>query len=194
MTSFNLTRTCNEDGVTSVRVSRLDEPVALITAEPEGPWLLWAPDADQDSDPEPAGEYESLDAALAALETFLPRETFAAFSERCRAQAARLRADLKRHYRGQHVQPREVELIAFNASGRVGEPLYASLRDLRGRKLERLVRDLLRDYPTATGVSVEQGFDLFDSFGDFLKGHDYEPRVEQWELDVPAHLVALARI
>ena len=115
--------------------------------------------------------------------------SFGAVAKSFKGGAAATRRQLNKQMSG-YVAAREVEFIAFNASGRVGEPTYGRLSELTGKVVEREVRSLLDDYPVATGVSVEIGFDAYESFGEYMQnlrnsaGFDYEPRVEHFNVDV----------
>lgn len=103
--------------------------------------------------------------------------------------AAATRRQLNKDVPG-YVAAREVEFIPFNASGRVGDPTYARLSELTGKAVEREVLSLLEEYPVATGVSVEIGFDAYESFGQYMQnlrnnaGFDYEPRIDHFNVDV----------
>lgn len=106
-----------------------------------------------------------------------------------KAAAADVRRGITKELGG-FIAPREVEFIAFNAQGRVGEPTYGRLGELTGAVVEREVRDLLEQYPVATGVSVEIGYDAYESFGQYIQtakgsaNYDYEPRVEHYSVDI----------
>lgn len=103
-----------------------------------------------------------------------------------KAEAAAFRRSLTKDLGG-YIAPREVEFIAFNADGRVGDPNYGRLSELTGKVIEREVLDLLKQYPAATGVAVEVGFDAWENFWYFAHkddGYDYEPRVDHYSVDV----------
>ena len=103
------------------------------------------------------------------------------------ARLERRQAD--RNHRG-YIKPRESELLACNTNGRTPrcEPVFFATSKVTGKWLREQVRAIKADDKDATSVSVDGGFDLFDSFRDYLDGCDYEPSVEVWEFDVPAHL------
>ena len=118
------------------------------------------------------------------------RNLCSAVAREFRKGATAARAELAKQFRSNYVAAREVEFIPFNASGRCGEPTYAALSEVNGTVVEREVRALLEQYPQATGVGVEVGFDVYESFGQYMQnlrnsaGFDYEPRVDHFSVDV----------
>lgn len=91
---------------------------------------------------------------------------------------------------GGYVSAREVEVIASNADGRVGEPEYLRLGELTGARAEALIRAALMRHPDATAVSIELGFDAWESFGEYMQtvkgaaSYDYTPRVDHVSVEV----------
>ena len=119
------------------------------------------------------------------------RTIYSAKLQEFRKGVTATRAELSKQFRSNYVATREVEFIPMDASGRVGEPTYAGLSNLTAAFVESEVRSLLDDYPQATGVGVEVGFDVYESFGQYMQnlrngaGFDYEPRVDHYSVDVP---------
>jgi hypothetical protein len=108
-------------------------------------------------------------------------------------EAAKVRASLSREYRGKYVAAREIEILALDDNGRRsdlhgGEPLnWVPVGKLTGKQIENVVDGL----PPAIGkVSLSLGFDLWESFGEYIQtmgrgpSFDYEPRIHHYEVDV----------
>lgn len=119
-----------------------------------------------------------------------PRATWVTVAEACKLEAAECKRLAQRAHRG-YLRSREAMVLACNSSGRVGNPLdYAIPSRITGKFLREALRDARKDYAGQfTGLSIEGGVDWFDSFPAMLDGWDYEPSVETWSVDVPAHLV-----
>lgn len=114
-----------------------------------------------------------------------PSATWVTVAEACRLEAAECKRQAQRVHRG-FLRSREAMALATDSKGRVGDPLDYSLP---GRITGKWIREAAKEAPrAASGLSIEGGVDWFESFRDMLDGCDYEPSVEVWAVDVPAHL------
>jgi len=117
-------------------------------------------------------------------------QSWAELVEHIKTTARKCKRDGDREYRGSYLRPRELQVLACNNNGRVDrcEPIFNNVSKLTGKWLREQVRYIKEHYPDATLVGIDGGFDLFESFQDYLAGFDYEPCIEVWEVEVPKAL------
>lgn len=117
-------------------------------------------------------------------------QTWTQLADAVKAEARKCKRAADREYRGSYLRPRELQVLACNDSGRVDrcEPIFNNTSAINGKWLREQVRYIKAQYPDATLVGIDGGFDLFESFQDYLAGFDYEPCIEVWEIEVPKAL------
>lgn len=102
----------------------------------------------------------------------------------------------RRHYgRRRFIAPREVEVMACDGKGErlTNEPIEIPLSKLNAKSLSAAMASLQRRRPDATHIAVEIGYDLWDSFYEYMKrddGYDYDPRVDHHCLELPCSEIA----
>lgn len=92
-----------------------------------------------------------------------------------------------------HLSYREVEVVAGDGAGnRVDDPVFIPMSMLSAKTLRSAIASLRRN-PQAVEISLQGGFDLWESFNEYMKrdeGYEYEPCVAQWDVEVPKELMA----
>jgi hypothetical protein len=89
---------------------------------------------------------------------------------------------------GEYYVHRDVEIVACDDDGRVSdEPFYISVRDISGKAL-RIACESVRDDcdmmgQTFTHFGFTGGTDAYESLDDMMKGYDYTPWADTWDLE-----------
>lgn len=92
-----------------------------------------------------------------------------------------------------HYVPRQAMVLATNEHGRVGDPVHYSfpgqftIRQLKSAA--SIAMRLRTNEGVPTGVCIEGGVDRYESMRAMMNGEDYDPEVEAWEVELPAHLL-----
>lgn len=89
-----------------------------------------------------------------------------------------------------HFTHRGVEILPCDAAGaRIGDGDILELSELSGKALRNSVAGLRKYTDSYDGdfvtVGIAGGLDCWDSLQDQLKGYDYEPGFEYWDITVP---------
>lgn len=89
-----------------------------------------------------------------------------------------------------HFTHRGVEILPCDAAGaRVGDGDILELSELSGKALRNSVAGLRKYADSYDGefvtVGIQGGLDAWDSLQDQLKGYDYDPGFEWWDITVP---------
>ena len=83
---------------------------------------------------------------------------------------------------------REIEVVTCDDSGRVcNEAFFVSLRDVSGKALRIACESVKRDSDmmgqTFTHFGFTGGTDAYESMDDMMKGYDYTPWADTWDLE-----------
>lgn len=83
---------------------------------------------------------------------------------------------------------RDVEIITCNEDGRVcEEPFLLAVRDVSGKALRIACESVKRDSDmmsqTFTHFGFTGGTDAYESMDDMMKGYDYAPWTDTWDLE-----------
>ncbi len=79
---------------------------------------------------------------------------------------------------------RDIEIVTCDSEGRVcDEAFLIRLRDLSGKALKIAFEEVASDSPPFTHFGITGGLDAYDSMSDMMKGYDYSPWVETWDLE-----------
>lgn len=79
---------------------------------------------------------------------------------------------------------RELEIVTCDDQGRVcNEAFFLSLRDCSGKGIKVAFQDVASDSPPFTHFGITGGTDSYESMDDMMKGYDYTPWADIWDLE-----------
>ena len=113
---------------------------------------------------------------------------FVQIAKDAKAAAAECIAEARRHDDDYHIH-REIEILALDDNGErcgLGEPVFLAVKDCSGKNMKAAIELALSYEKDATQIGVGGGTDGYESLDDMMKGYDYTPYSNSWDLeDIP---------